>query len=546
MVDIRVDVPDFFGAMQRGIASGRATNEYRRGEENRKLGETLAPAIMGGDVAAYEQLAAKDKPRADSYQSEHVKRLKQLAAAGQYMKDALASKDPLRIQAAWTSGVRPLLGSIVKDKPIPEAWTDDMMPAMEQAMAMVAGVDTSADASSGQREFEAKARAAGLKPGTPEYENAARIALGVNPRAVTGAVKFDTMVDADGKPRPQRNRPDGSVEVFYAENNQWVPLGEAQAATAVLPESAIAGEGDAKTAVTLDGVAPERQQKIAQTLALMKQAGFSEQDMSDFVQAQMSQPQTVGAPPAGNSLQTSQPVVGTLGVGRTKEAEEAAKKSATESMRTLSADEVAANGLPPGTFAQQNTLTGEIKVGPAAAQKAPGGMTAKQAADLKLKAGKAKSALVGTFSDLDRMKAAATKLKARAGIDRITGLQGMLPNIPGGEAANTEADLEALKSQIGFAVLQKMRQNSPTGGALGNVFDKEGARLEANLAALDKSQSPEQMRQRLQDVIDYVDSSKEALNSAYEEQFADAVEGTSPGLQAADDISDLLNKYGQP
>jgi hypothetical protein len=320
---------------------------------------------------------------------------------------------------------------------------------------------------------------------------------------------------------------EGQVPTGYVTSGgkagEAVPLGGAPAAAAPPAATGVqAGTGDAATVVNIEGIDPARQEKMARTAAAMAASGFDQAEIDAFMAAQMSMPQQVGAPaPAGNNLQTSQVVTG--GPARTptsaeKKRDEAA---ATGTMATLTPDEVAANGLPAGTFAQRNTLTGEIKVGPAAAQNAPGGMTEKQRADLKLKAGKAKSALVGTFADLDRMKTAATKLKNRAGIDRITGLQGMLPNIPGGEAANTEADLEALKSQIGFAVLQKMRKNSPTGGALGNVSDKEGARLEANLASLDKTQSPEQLRQRLQDIIDYVESSKEALNSAYDEQFSD-------------------------
>ena len=325
MVDIRVDVPDFFGAMQRGVATGRATNEYTRGEENRKLGESLAPAIMGGDVAAYEQLAAKDKPRADEYQSEHVKRLKQLAAAGQYMKDALESKDPLRIQAAWTSGVRPLLGLIVKDKPIPEAWTDDMMPAMEQAMAMVAGVDTSADASSGQREFEAKARAAGLKPGTPEYKNAARIALGVNPRAVTGAVKFATETDRNGNPRPRRNYADGRSEVLD-DNNEWVPLGTGGEGGPPQSADPPMAPGRLGTVSDSDPVAA-RLQAFSDRLQAMGLPPAQQQElMTAFEQQQDVVPvPDTGAPTAPMAAPSNAAV---LGVGRTKEQEAAAVQQA--------------------------------------------------------------------------------------------------------------------------------------------------------------------------------------------------------------------------
>ena len=146
-------------------------------------------------------------------------------------------------------------------------------------------------------------------------------------------------------------------------------------------------------------------------------------------------------------------------------------------------------------------------------------MTPFQQAQLQMKAGKAKSALSGTVADLDRMASAVQKVLRAPGLGRITGVMGAIPDIPGSDAANARADLEALKSQIGFAVLQKMRSMSPTGGALGNVSDAEGRRLEANLASLDTAQSESQLRQRLNDILDYIQSSKSNLSDAYSEQF---------------------------
>ena len=140
MVQI-MQLPDFFGAAERGIAAGRQDKEYKRTEANREEVEALAPQIMSGDLGATTRGMTIDSKRTGEFQDEHTRRLKQLRAAAKYMQSKLETGDPLEIQAAWSSGVRPFLGEIVKDKPIPEAWSDDMRGAMQQALAMTAFID---------------------------------------------------------------------------------------------------------------------------------------------------------------------------------------------------------------------------------------------------------------------------------------------------------------------------------------------------------------------------------------------------------------------
>lgn len=117
----------------------------------------------------------------------------------------------------------------------------------------------SVESPSGWREFDMKARAAGYEPGTPEYENAARIQLGVSPRAVTGAMRFDTFKDSAGRARPQRMNPStGQVEIYFDESGQWMPLGGVSEQTASIPSVPM---GDVihtpSGPVRIDGVSPE-------------------------------------------------------------------------------------------------------------------------------------------------------------------------------------------------------------------------------------------------------------------------------------------------
>lgn len=124
-------------------------------------------------------------------------------------------------------------------------------------------------------------------------------------------------------------------------------------------------------------------------------------------------------------------------------------------------------------------------------------------------------------SQLDRLEKAASDLSNAPGIGRITGLWGRLP-VSVGDATDAQAQLENLKSQAGFNVLQQMRNMSKTGGALGNVSDKEGERLEANLASLDPKQSKEQFLKSLKSIEDYARDAKQRLHTAYQSTYGKA------------------------
>jgi hypothetical protein len=152
-----------------------------------------------------------------------------------------------------------------------------------------------------------------------------------------------------------------------------------------------------------------------------------------------------------------------------------------------------------------------------------------------------RASLTGTKAGLDRLKEAAQTLKDHPGLGGITGLRGAIYDIPGTEAANAQAQFDTLKSQIGFGVLQDMRQNSKTGGALGNVSDAEGKRLEANLSALSRKQSKEEMAVNLDNIIKYVDSAEARLSDAFNmkhSQFLERKPATStPSQTGLPDIS---------
>lgn len=184
-----------------------------------------------------------------------------------------------------------------------------------------------------------------------------------------------------------------------------------------------------------------------------------------------------------------------------------------------------AAGAPGGPYTPQPAVNGQSAppaagfipndVRGAAQQKAQGA----DIGDKQANQGKAKAALESSVSSLDRMADFAKRVSG-GNVEGITGWQGMVGNWPGGQAADTQANVNTLKSQVSFAVLQAMRDASKTGGALGNVSDQEGVRLENNLAALDKAQSPQAFRKAMKDITDWVESTKSRLHEAYNTDYA--------------------------
>lgn len=205
------------------------------------------------------------------------------------------------------------------------------------------------------------------------------------------------------------------------------------------------------------------------------------------------------------------------------------RRDLLESQQSFQRTMAGAGRTPPGYRA---TPTGDL-------QAIPGGP-----ADLKLQGAfnQDTASLQGGTGSFDRLATAANEAMNHPGLKGITGLRGMIPNVPGTDAADAQAKLNTLKSQVAFGVLQEMRNNSKTGGALGSVSDAEGKRLEANLAALENAQSYEQMRDSLKKIIEYAGGAKDRLREAYNMKHGSQVPAASPQRRATD-VDKILEKY---
>jgi hypothetical protein len=200
----------------------------------------------------------------------------------------------------------------------------------------------------------------------------------------------------------------------------------------------------------------------------------------------------------GGQLKVAQ---GTPLVGRRKEDEAAAVEAARQAVQL--------GGLPQELGLRTN----------AAINQAAGIDRAKSQQDRASGRGAAEASLKDAESNLDRLSSQARALMSNPGLERVTGALGAVPDFPGSQAANARAEVETLKSQVGFGVLQAMREASKTGGALGAVSDTENRLLQSNLAALDSSQSPEAFRANLQKIVDYVEGAKGRMRQAFQAQY---------------------------
>lgn len=190
--------------------------------------------------------------------------------------------------------------------------------------------------------------------------------------------------------------------------------------------------------------------------------------------------------------------------------------------RPMTAEEMAAYGIPSGTPAQIGSdgkvsvigsggtqvkidNMGNIPAGyqveydeqgrPVSMSPLPGSPAAleAEAAAAKVEAGDARK---DTITDTITSAASiARDLATKAGNTGVVG--NMWATLPETDAAELRRQVDVLKSNATIENLTAMRQASPTGGALGSVTEKENAMLAAAAGAIDPSASPEAFQRQL-------------------------------------------------
>lgn len=295
--------PDIAGRFQQGQVFGRALREEDRQRQNQSRLSELAAQAYGaapGEQSGLIQQAVAVDPTAG------------FALGGQLRKegderDAVLLRTARLLDAAPEQFKPDLYRQIYPQvsQHLPNLPPEYSPQVGEGVKAFIASRDASTATPTGFREFDLKARAAGLKPGTPEYQQAANIALGREGRAATGGFGFEKVIGADLRERIGRTNPrTGVFEVYDETSGDFTPLGRGASLNPAPPQGpATAGTGAGAVSVNYEGVGiPQaQQQRIAQTAAFMRQAGYPDAEIDAFVNAQISAPQ-YQAPPTNPAL----------------------------------------------------------------------------------------------------------------------------------------------------------------------------------------------------------------------------------------------------
>ncbi|KMM77079.1 hypothetical protein ACP93_02655 [Xanthomonas sp. NCPPB 1128] len=475
---------DFMG----GYQAGNAIVDQQRQQLNQNKLTNLAPRVVAGDPAAFAQAAAVDPQAAQAYAGAGDNLALKARGAAKYLQAALQSGNQQQIMAARQT-IKPFMDTL---KP-GTAYPLDMDPAQEAqgigaflAQTAYLDPDLKGGTPTGFREFQMKAAAAGLQPGTPEYQNAAKIALGQEGRASSSGFTQVKFTGPDGRERiGVLNGRTGRIDL--PDGTSFDPQTGGVVGAMSAPSAPVLPQGGGQQVIEQD----------AQLANQMIAAGIPADQVDRFLRGRASQFSGGSRPamPATNA--------GTF-VGRAPEEQAAATEAAKQAAQL----QYLPQELGMRTNAALSTAAGEAQI--------------KSNATKQAAAAPAYTALQDATSNLDRLAAQASALANHPGLDGITGLRGAIPDVPGSAAANARAELDTLRSQVGFGVLQAMRDASKTGGALGSVSEQENTLLQSNLAALAGSQSAESFRANLKKVIDYANAAKGRMQAAYQRQYGGA------------------------
>mgnify|MGYP001227067696 CR=1 FL=1 len=255
---------------------------------------------------------------------------------------------------------------------------------------------------------------------------------------------------------------------------------------------------------------------------LSQEKGLDRQNRMDVVAGQLNQAMMMGLISKEQKDQmmdmqkqqmasTAEHQKGQLGLQQQIAAQTASHNKNTEAIQRMQAENQRMQ------MEQGKTPPGYRKTADGALEAIPGGP-----ADTKLQGvfNQDTSMLQNSNASFDRLGAVTNELLNHPGLNGITGVRGKVPDVPGTDAANARALLATLKSQIGFGVLQEMRNNSKTGGALGSSYLVKGEfismpkelRIETMMARMvDQHPTLQRLRQSIEQTEWKVEFERQAL-----------------------------------
>lgn len=145
---------------------------------------------------------------------------KELISMARFIKKA----PPEQQAAAYTNVVLPRLRARGMQAP---DWSQDTQDTILQTVDALTQWDVDpSDTPTGYRDFELTTKAAGYTPGSSEYQQAARVKLGIEGRASNAGYGFFEIEGPDGRKRMGRNNPrTGAREIYDESTGDFVQIG---------------------------------------------------------------------------------------------------------------------------------------------------------------------------------------------------------------------------------------------------------------------------------------------------------------------------------
>lgn len=120
---------------------------------------------------------------------------------------------------------------------------------------------------------------------------------------------------------------------------------------------------------------------------------------------------------------------------------------------------------------------------------------------------------VGATSQIDQAQALAKQVLNHPGLSGNFGKRGMVPNIPGSDAADAAAVINRLRSVGGLQEIIKLKNSGVSFGQLSNFEQEQAQKAFINL---EKAQSVEQARESLRVLVDSLGKLKQNMTTDYE------------------------------
>lgn len=268
---------DIFNSYMQGAQFGQQQRDARQQRNQLAELQSLAPQVVSGDLAATDRAYALDPRAAQTYKAEGNRQQQQLLGLAKSLKQASANP---QLQAGIYRSAVPFLkrnfGAEIPD----DFDAASVMPIVDQVLAV------------GQNQ-PSMGGAGGTLQSQRVLEDGSILNTYRDGRTENTGLKADRRQWFRDQPgfEPEIINADGSTTQIGATGPR-APQGQGVAV----------GQGPGAVRLDIEGIPVEQQQRMAQTVSLMQQAGYPEEEIAGFLQSQM--PAAVpGAPAAGSMVQ---------------------------------------------------------------------------------------------------------------------------------------------------------------------------------------------------------------------------------------------------